>query len=140
MSGDRINRALMSFLYAIFLRSKHGPEKCLKRCDVTHRTISNHGSLPALKSRLIFSFVLWVFQISRWSASHDHGFILIGKKVNEVLTAIITHLTFTPLQLGRPSASQLSRSADVSVTVSCQALLPIPLLEINRTTVGPHVQ
>lgn len=65
-------------------------------------------------------------------------FILIGKKVNEVLTGIITHLTFTPLQLRSPFVLQMNRSKDCFIKrpVFCQALLPIPLLEINFTILG----
>lgn len=78
MSGGRIRQSTNVISIC------HFPPKqtCLKRCCVTHRAISNQGSVPALKSRLIFPFVLWALQI-RWSANHDHGLILIGKKKSQ---------------------------------------------------------
>lgn len=60
------------------------------------------------------------------------------KKVNEVLTALITHLTFQLLQPMSPFVLQMDRPKDcfIKCTVLYQAPLPIPLLEINITLVG----
>lgn len=61
-----------------------------------------------------------------------------GRKINEVLTALITHLTFTSLQPMSTFVLQMDGPKDcfIKCPVLCQAPLPIPLLEINITVVG----
>lgn len=51
-------------------------------------------------------------------------FILIGKKVNEVLTAIITHLTFTSFQIRRQFVLQMNRSKGCVMKSPVFRLLP----------------
>lgn len=131
----------MPFLYVNSLRAKRQPEKCLKQCYVRHHRDTHlwflYASVTVLKSPLIFLFVLWAFTISGRSAYY-HQFILIGKKVNEVLTAIITLLTFTSFQLRSHFVLPMNRSKDCFIKgpVFSQASLPIPLLGINNWNIG----
>lgn len=62
----------------------------------------------------------------------------MDKKVNEVLTALITHLTFQSLQPMSTFVLQMDRRKDYFIKwpVFYQAPLPISLLEINIRVVG----